>query len=1492
MFEPNQTIRLAVIVALVCLSLVGFGNDAAAQQAEGPLVISEFMAVNSSTAADPQDEYDDWIELHNTGDAPIDLGGMYLTDDPDDPTAWQFPAGTSLPAGGYLVIWADGDTADAGLHAGFGLDSDGDEIVLFDTDGTTVIDEVAFGGQRPDISYGRVPGDDGAWGYLLTATPGSANSAAYEGKVADTKFSHDRGFYDAPFSVTIACETPDAEIYYTTDGSMPFSEARQIPAGTLYTGPVLISESTCLRAVAIKSDWVSSNTDAHTYLFLDQVVQRSQGSVTVLGYPSTWFESYAADYGMDPDIYEDPAYGPLLAEAMRAIPTLSIVTDKDNLFSKTNSAESGGIYIYTGHSSTGGQDWERPISAELFDANGVTAFQLECGLRIQGGEGRRPAKCPKHSFSLRFRSEYGAGKLNHELFDASPVTSFDSVQLRGFFNNAWTHWAPDQRQRTQYVRDQWMRDALLDMGQIDAGRGFYVHLYLNGIYWGLYDLQERPVASHYAAYHGGDADNIDAINGGDATDGTTAAWREARTIAASQDWSRIVETIDVDNFIDFMLVNLFAGNVDLKTDGNWRAAGGGADGRPWRFYSWDAEHILESPTQSGTSPASDPTGLYGYLYDIEEFRVRFGDRVHKHLYNGGALTVERNIERWEKRAREIELAVVAESARWGDYRRDVHSYSSGPYYLYTRDDFWTVERQRLIDEYFPRRTEVAQQRFRSMGLYPNIDAPVFHVNGAYQHGGATATGGLLSMVADAGDVYYTFDGSDPRTPGTTGGTGEEMVLVAEDAAKRVLVPSSAVDEAWRGGEDFDDSAWLSGGGGVGYENSTGYEQFIGVDVAQTMYGRNTSCYIRFPFELTVNQLLEAGGLMLKVRYDDGFIAYLNGTEVQRVMFNDSATPTWNSSATGNHSDVDAIYQEIFSLSSYVRSLRLGENILAIHGLNSSTTSSDFMISATLTSTQGGGADTPAGVSSTAVVYSRPLVLGESTQVKARAYNNGTWSALNEATFAVGPVAENLRISEVMYHPASDPNAEYIELTNIGAKTINLNLVTFTNGVEFTFPSTELAPGGYTLVVRDVSAFESVYGDGLAVAGQYEGSLDNAGERLELQDAAGQTITTFRYQDDWHDLTDGQGFSLTVVDPASEVSLDKKSAWRASATAEGSPGFDDSDAAIAPGTVVINELMAYPTDGGDWIELYNAGAETIDLDGWFLSDSDVALTKYEIAGGAILEPDGYLVFTQDDHFGNDADPGCHTPFGLSRDGETVYLHSGADGALTGYRYEETFGACETGVTLGRHRKSTDTFNFVALDTPSPGGFNAGPKIGPVVISEIMYHPASSSDAEYVELLNISDDTVTLIDQTSGVPWRLTDNPDDPSLELLFSVDDPITLAAGQTLLLVKSITAFELVYDVPDDVLVLEWGAGKLDNGGDKIELSKPADNADANGPWVRVDRVVYSDGTHHGDFALGFDPWPTAADGQGQSLTRTERADYGNDPANWQAATPSPGAAN
>jgi len=735
--------------------------------------------------------------------------------------------------------------------------------------------------------------------------------------------------------------------------------------------------------------------------------------------------------------------------------------------------------------------------------------------------------------------------------------------------------------------------------------------------------------------------------------------------------------------------------------------------------------------------------------------VRFGDRVHKHHFNGGALTPENNIRRWTRRTDELDLAVIAESARWGDYRRDVHRYSSGPYYLYTKNEFWIPERDRLINQYFPARQDIAIDQFRSRGLYPRVDAPVFRINGSYKHGGQISTNNTLSITAATGTILYSLDGSDPRLPGAS---QQATTLVPENAEKRVLVPTASISDNWKGGGVFSDGDWLrctGNPGGVGYERTSGYQQFISLDLQDQMYAKRTTCYIRIPFTINSNPN-EFSSMTLNIRYDDGFIAYLNGVEVARRNFD--GTPSWNSYAGTTHSDSVAALFEGIDISSFRSSLKRGDNLLAIQGLNASTTSSDFLISAELTATAG---TSGSGVLPGVIEYTGPVKLPQSVNVKARVLSGETWSALNEAVYSVGPLAENLRITEIIYNPA-EPNEEFIELQNIGTETINLNLVSFTNGIDFIFPSIELGAGEHTVVVQDRGIFEARYGTNVNIAGQYSGKLNNAGERIELQDAIGRTILNFRYEDGWHSLTDGEGFSLTIIDSTNPDlnSWDEKDSWRPSAYSGGSPGQNDSGILPEPGAVVINEVLAHShAEASDWIELHNTTETAIDIGGWFLSDSNDNLFKYQIPNGTTIGPNGYLVLYEDLNFGNENDPGCYEPFALSENGEQLYLSSAQNDVLTGYRSTEDFGASETGVSFGRYFKSgTGNYNFVAMDENTPGSANSHPKVGPIVITEIMYNPDwpdggsyTNDQYEYVELHNISAESVTLYDYDKAEPW---------------------------------------------------------------------------------------------------------------------------------------------
>jgi len=591
------------------------------------VLITEFMASNGSAVPleageilDGNGASSDWIELHNTSDHDLDIGGWYLTDEAANPGKWPFPPGTTIAAGGYLLVFASSKSQQDNpdnfpytdslgyLHTNFSLSRDGEYLALVRPN-LSIAHEYASvdngGGdygypeQERNISYGLY---DDTERFFAAPTPAAANDPVYVDFVAPVEFSHKRGFYTGRIDVVLETATEGATIRWTTDGSRP-----DISNGTTYQGPIPVDKTTTLRAVALRAGWRPSPVQTHTYIRPDKVLtQRAPAD-----YPTSW-SGYPADYEMDPEIYDSSAYSSSMDAALRSLPVLSLVTEKDNFFG------SNGIYT---NPTASGPAWERPVSAEYFNTSDGREFQIDCGVRIYGGANRQPRKCPKHTLRLLFKSDYGPSKLDFPLFGDGAVNSFDTLILRGGYNNSWIHWSPGQRRRCQFIRDQWIRDSQLAMGQVSA-HGSFVHLYINGLYWGLYNITERPQASFAAKYYGGEKEQWDALNSGAAVgESSTSSWATAQSVADTVNMSTTAgyealgEHVDIPNLIDYMIVQLYGGNQDWDSH-NWYAAKRRIDGEGFKFFSWDSERTLESPTghnKTGIDTADKPSHFYARL---------------------------------------------------------------------------------------------------------------------------------------------------------------------------------------------------------------------------------------------------------------------------------------------------------------------------------------------------------------------------------------------------------------------------------------------------------------------------------------------------------------------------------------------------------------------------------------------------------------------------------------------------------------------------------------------------------------------------------------------------------------------------------------------------------------------------------------------------------------------------------------------------------------
>lgn len=631
--------------------------------------------------------------------------------------------------------------------------------------------------------------------YFSVPTPGAPNdAAAYTGFAGEVVCDPPRGYYDAPVEVTLTCPTPDATIVYTTDGSVP-----TMTHGNQGKSPVTltISTTTCLRAAAFQGTLAPSRVETHTYLFVDAVAGQQRPPVELTG--ETWPDGEPLDFAMDSRVIDGAEPGYSLRDSLRSLPALSIVLPPEDLFGRS------GLYA---NPAGRGDAWEREASAENLHADGTPGFVVSFGLRMHGNISRQKSFTPKHSFRMRFRGEYGATVLQAPGLFPGPVTEFDQLVLRAGSTDTWpvVEWGPLdldnrtgagdpdgveeyrwRRSQASYIRDQWVRDTQIAMGHTSA-RGRYVHLYLNGWYWGLYNICEHPDAAFAASHLGGRDHEYDAIaDFSEVKSGSGEAWNRLQSFASAvlnqeANYQRLLGRnaagerdpalpvlLHEESLIDYMILHIFIGADDWP-DHNWwalrrdplRAADPAADSDGFRFVAWDQEisNVNADYRKSSwgvlyerASAAGTPAYVYSRARLNAGFRRRFGDRIHRHLFGRGALSPAACLARWNALAAEVDRALVAESARWGDYRR--------PGRPYRREVEWLQHLAWMEQNYWPRIHDAALVRFRSAQLYPVVNAPDFPE--------PPKPSGDRWMVAirdtnspdDGATVYFTTDGSDP-----------------------------------------------------------------------------------------------------------------------------------------------------------------------------------------------------------------------------------------------------------------------------------------------------------------------------------------------------------------------------------------------------------------------------------------------------------------------------------------------------------------------------------------------------------------------------------------------------------------------------------------------------------------------------------------------------------------------------------------------------------
>ncbi|MBI4659625.1 MAG: lamin tail domain-containing protein [Verrucomicrobia bacterium] len=524
---------------------------------------------------------------------------------------------------------------------------------------------------------------------------------------------------------------------------------------------------------------------------------------------------------------------------------------------------------------------------------------------------------------------------------------------------------------------------------------------------------------------------------------------------------------------------------------------------------------------------------------------------------------------------------------------------------------------------------------------------------------------------------------------------------------------------------------------------------------------------------------------------------------------------------------------------------------------------------------------------------QPVLLTANARIMARTLQGtNTWSGPVAATYVVQPPP--LVVSEIMYHAArpasgstnSTEDFSFLELRNIGSRPLDLVGFRISRGIDYTFTAasgvTVLQPGAYVVLVENQAAFTSRYPSAVNIAGKYSGSLNNGGERILIEGPLLEPVADFSYDNRWHPATDGHGFSLVLVNEnAAPDNASVRSTWRPSSRAGGSPGQADPAPPALPAVLVNETLPNSVPPQVDGVELFNPGTTPADISGWFLTDDLRDPKKYRIASPTVIPAQGYLLLDE-----KRFNAGSSGGFAFNDAGEEVYLLSGDGASLTGYGHGFQFGASAGGVSFGRLVTSTGDERFVAQRQTTLGAANAGPMIGPIVISEIMYQPPPVGSTnnilhEFVEIRNVADQPVGLFDAAAPTnTWRLKGGA-------VFQFPENVTLPPNGSALVVNfnpaaepnTLANFRAKYGIDPSVALFGPYKGNLSNEGERIGLYRPAPAGSIPVPFVLVDEVDYSSEA----------PWPANAAGTGFSLQRRSQDQYGNDPVNWLAAAPSPG---
>ena len=591
----------ALDFALLKSYLLGKIDSFPVQQVGQALFINEIMAANTDTIRDGDVDdpdkgslggaYSDWIELYNPGIQPINLTGYKLS---DSSATWTFPSGEIQPKG-YLIVWASDKNKvakDGQLHTNFKLSASGEPITL-KSPNDSVIDSVTFTALKDNESYGRKTDGSAEWVVFSKSTPSSTNVNSSEAlAVKEPVFSHKAGFYTSEFNLQLSTDEADTKIYYTLNGSDPVPDSE----GTYeYTNPILVKSrvgdpnviSSILNIIGDLVTYKGPKSEVFKCTTLKAIAIRNGENKSKI-----ITNSYFVDNNM---------------MSRYNLPVISLVTDQGNFFDNTT-----GIYV-NGNFAYKGEEWERPVHIEFFEQDGTLGISQYSGIRINGGFSRSSAQ---KAFRLYAGHDYDdVDKYNYKIFpdlkkqsNGKKIDQFDKLLLRNSGN--------DYTWKGTMFRDALVQ-GLVSHLNVDTMAYRPSVLFLNGEFWGIYNIREYYDSDYIKSHYGADKNKVamfdvfmtPKVQDAKPYQDDVINYLKNNNITNDSVYENIKTKIDIENYINYNVTEIYCGNTDwpsnntsiwkYKTDdGKYHPeASYGLDGR-WRWLLKDTDFAFGFKDQS------------------------------------------------------------------------------------------------------------------------------------------------------------------------------------------------------------------------------------------------------------------------------------------------------------------------------------------------------------------------------------------------------------------------------------------------------------------------------------------------------------------------------------------------------------------------------------------------------------------------------------------------------------------------------------------------------------------------------------------------------------------------------------------------------------------------------------------------------------------------------------------------------------------------------